>query len=224
MAEVFNLLTTQSAHPEVSKMLIAPSTMLNSILKKIDREIHHARQGHTARIVAKMNSLQDPKVIRALYCASQNGVQIDLIVRGICCLRAGVPGISDNIRVRSIIGRFLEHSRIYYFENDGDPDVYIGSADWMPRNLRRRVETLCPIEDPDLIARIKSELLSACFADNIKSRELLPDGTDRHIAPAQNEPAFCMHDMLMNLSLGEPVDIPDFFAQTPPSIESTAAT
>ena len=170
-----------------------------------------------------MNSLQDPKVIRALYRASQNGVQIDLIVRGLCCLRAGVPDISDNIRVRSIIGRFLEHSRVYYFENNGDPDVYIGSADWMPRNLRRRVETLCPIEDPDLIDRIKSELLSTCFADNVKSRELLPDGTHRHIAPAPNEPAFCMHDMLMNLSLGEPVDIPDFF-QTPSSIESTAAT
>ncbi|MYF73554.1 MAG: polyphosphate kinase 1 [Gemmatimonadetes bacterium] len=224
VAEVFNLLTTQSAHPQVSKMLIAPSTMLDSILKKIDREIDHARQGRTARIVAKMNSLQDPKVIRALYRASQNGVQIDLIVRGICCLRAGVSGISDNIRVRSIIGRFLEHSRVYYFENDGDPDVYIGSADWMPRNLRRRVETLCPIEDPDLIIRIKSELLSACFADNVKSREILSDGTDRHIEPAQNEPAFCVHDMLMNLSLGEPVDIPDFFAQTPSSIESTAAT
>jgi len=224
VAEVFNLLTTQSAHPQVSKFLIAPSTMLDSILKKIDREIDHARQGRTARIVAKMNSLQDPKVIRALYNASQNGVQIDLIVRGICCLRAGVPGISDNIRVRSIIGRFLEHSRVYYFENDGDPDVYIGSADWMPRNLRRRVETLCPIEDPDLINRIKTELLSTCFADNVKSRELLPDGTDRHIEPAQNEPAFCMHDMLMNLSLGEPVDIPDFFGQTPSSIESAAAT
>ena len=224
VAEVFNLLTTQSAHPQVSKMLIAPYTMLNSILQKIDREIDHARKGRTARIVAKMNALQDPKVIRALYRASQNGVQIDLIVRGICCLRAGVPGISDNIRVRSIIGRFLEHSRIYYFENDGNPDVYIGSADWMPRNLRRRVETLCPIEDPDLIARIKSELLSTCFADNVKSHKLLHDGTDRRMAPAQNEPAFCMHDILMNLSLGEPVDIPDFFAQTPPSVGSAAAT
>lgn len=218
VAEVFNLLTTQSAHPQVGKFLIAPYNMLDAILEKIDREIGHAREGRPAHIVAKMNALQDPKVIRALYRASQNDVQIDLIVRGICCLRAGVPGISDNIRVRSIIGRFLEHSRIYYFENDGHPDVYIGSADWMPRNLRRRVETLCPIEDLDLIARVKSELLGACFADNVKSHDLMPDGSYRRIASCTGESTFCMHDMLMNISLGEIVDIPDFFA--PPPAES----
>ena len=211
VAEVFNLLTTQSAHPQVGKFLIAPHTMLPAILKKIDREIAHAREGRPARIVAKMNALQDPKVIRALYRASQNDVQIDLIVRGICCLRPGVPGISDNIRVRSIIGRFLEHSRIYYFENNRHPDVYIGSADWMPRNLRRRVETLCPIEDPDLIARIKSELLGACFADNVKSHALMPDGSYRRVASCADESSFCMHDALIRLSLGEPVAIPDFF-------------
>ena len=211
VAEVFNLLTTQSAHPQVGKFLIAPHTMLPAILEKIDREIAHARQGQPARIVAKMNALQDPKVIRALYRASQNDVQIDLIVRGICCLRPGVPTVSDNIRVRSIIGRFLEHSRIYYFENDGHPDMYIGSADWMPRNLRRRVETLCPIEDPDLIARVKSELLGACFADNVKSHALMPDGSYRRIASCADESSFCMHDALIRLSLGEPVAIPDFF-------------
>ena len=211
VAEVFNLLTTQSAHPQVGKFLIAPHTMLPAILKKIDREIAHAREGRPARIVAKMNALQDPKVIRALYRASQNDVQIDLIVRGICCLRPGVPGISDNIRVRSIIGRFLEHSRIYYFENNRHPDVYIGSADWMPRNLRRRVETLCPIEDPALIARIKSELLGACFADNVKSHALMPDGSYRRVAACADESSFCMHDALIRLSLGEPVAIPDFF-------------
>ncbi len=211
VAEVFNLLTTQSAHPQVGKFLIAPHTMLPAILEKIDREIAHAREGRPARIVAKMNALQDPKVIRALYRASQNDVQIDLIVRGICCLRPGVPGISDNIRVRSIIGRFLEHSRIYYFENNRHPDVYIGSADWMPRNLRRRVETLCPIEDPDLIARIKSELLGACFADNVKSHALMPDGSYRRVASCADGSSFCMHDALIRLSLGEPVAIPDFF-------------
>ena len=222
VAEVFNLLTTQSAHPQVGKFLIAPYTMHDAILKKINREIAHACKGRPARIVAKMNALQDPKVIRALYRASQNNVQIDLIVRGICCLRPGVPGISDNIRVRSIIGRFLEHSRVYYFENNGHPAVYIGSADWMPRNLRRRVETLCPIEDPDLIARVKSELLSPCFADNVKSHDLLPDSTYRRIAPCADEPPFCMHDALMRLSLGEPVAIPDFFAN--PSNAPTTAS
>ena len=215
VAEVFNLLTTQSAHPQVSKFLVAPHTMLDSILQKIDREIGHATQERTARIVAKMNSLQDPKVIRALYRASQNGVQIDLIVRGICCLRPGIPGISENIRVRSIIGRFLEHSRLYYFENNGDSELYMGSADWMPRNLRRRVEILCPIEDPDLIGRVKSDLLSVCLADNVKSRELLPDGTDRRIMPAPGEPDFCMHDALMQQAQGETIDIPDFFAKKP---------
>ena len=211
VAEVFNLLTTQSAHPQVGKFLIAPHTMLPAILKKIDREIAHAREGRPARIAAKMNALQGPKVIRALYRASQKDVQIDLIVRGICNLRPGVPGISDNIRVRSIIGRFLEHSRIYYFENNRHPDVYIGSADWMPRNLRRRVETLCPIEDPALIARIKSELLGACFADNVKSHALMPDGSYRRVAACADESSFCMHDALIRLSLGEPVAIPDFF-------------
>ncbi|MDP6037369.1 MAG: polyphosphate kinase 1, partial [Candidatus Latescibacteria bacterium] len=206
VAEIFNLLTTQSAHPQVKKLLVAPHTMLDAILQKIDREIGHVREGRTGRIVAKMNALQDPKVIRALYLASQGGVQIDLIVRGICCLRPGIPGVSDNIRVRSIIGRFLEHSRVYYFENGGDAEIYIGSADWMPRNLRRRVEILCPIEDPDLIARVRSELLSICMADNVKTREILPDGTDRRIETAPGEPPFCMHDKLMSLSLGESTD------------------
>ena len=224
VAEIFNLLTTQSAHPQVKKLLVAPHTMLDAILQKIDREIGHIREGHPARIVAKMNALQDPKVIRALYRASQNGVQIDLIVRGICCLRPGIPGISDNIRVRSIIGRFLEHSRVYYFENGGDAEVYMGSADWMPRNLRRRVEILCPIEDPDLVARVRSELLSICMADNVKTREILSDGGDRRIEPAPGEPKICMHDLLMNHALGETIDIPDFFSKPIPSTNGNPTT
>ena len=131
--------------------------MLNRLLSRVDREIKHAKAGKPARIVAKMNSLQDQRVIRALYKASRNGVEVDLIVRGICCLKPGVPGVSERIRVRSIVGRYLEHTRIYCFENGGNPEIYLGSADWMPRNLRRRVEVLFPVEDPDLIRRLRSE-------------------------------------------------------------------
>ncbi len=213
VAEVFNLLTTQSTHPQVEKLLVAPFTMLDQILKKIDREIRHARAGNPARIVCKMNSLQDQKVIRALYKASQNGVEIDLIVRGICCLRPGIPGVSDRIRVHSIVGRYLEHSRIFWFANGGTPQIYIGSADWMPRNLRRRIEIFCPVEDPELIQKIQSQILSACLADNIKARELLPDGTHRRIVPQDGTPGFSSQDISMALARGETVQIPDAFAR-----------
>jgi polyphosphate kinase len=214
VAEVFNLLTTQSEQPQVRKMLVAPHTMLDSILAKIEIESKHAQAGRPARIVAKMNSLQDAKVIRALYHASQNGVQITLIVRGICCLRPGIEGVSDNIRVISIIGRYLEHSRIFYFENGNQPCVYIGSADWMPRNLRRRIEILCPIEDPKLIERIRDEILNICLADNVKARELLPDGSHKRIAVKPGTPKISAQDVLMKLANGEQFDIPDFFACT----------
>ena len=212
VAEAFNLLTTQSPNPEIKKLLVAPFAMLDRILGQIDREVEHAKAGRPARIVAKMNALQDTKVIRALYRASQNGVEIDLIVRGICCLRPGIPGVSDRIRVRSIVGRYLEHSRIYSFENGGDPEVYIGSADWMPRNLRRRMETLCPVEDPEILRKLRSEILSSCLADTVKSREVLPNGTHRRMVPTDGVPPFSTQDALMALGNGEDVEIPDFFA------------
>lgn len=199
IAEVFNLLTTQSTKPVVKKVLIAPFTMLDSLLEKIEREIGHARSGRPARIVGKMNALEETKVIRALYEASQAGVDIDLIVRGICCLRPRIPGVSERIRVRSIVGRFLEHSRIYSFENGGDPEVYIGSADWMPRNLRRRVEVLIPIEDAASKARIRDEVLSSCLADNTRAWILLPDGTHERVDPGDDEP-FSAQAALMVLS------------------------
>lgn len=222
VAEVFNLLTTQSDHPQVQKMLVAPHTMLDTILDKIKRESDHAQAGRQARIVAKMNSLQDAKVIKALYEASQKGVQITLIVRGICCLRPGIEGISDNIRVISIIGRYLEHSRIFYFENDNQPNVYIGSADWMPRNLRRRVEILCPIEDPKLIERIRNEILNICLADNVKARELLPDGSHQRIVVPAGTAKISCQDALMDLANGEKIKIPNFFVT--PSNEKEKTT
>jgi polyphosphate kinase len=146
-------------------------------LDLIARESDHAQLGRPARIVAKMNALLDKNIIAALYRASQTGVEIDLLVRGMCALRPGVRGISDRIRVRSIVGRFLEHSRIFYFANGGQDEVYLSSADWMPRNLYERVEVMFPVKDPMLRNRIMHEVLSAYLADSIKARLLRKDGS-----------------------------------------------
>ncbi|MEQ8468732.1 polyphosphate kinase 1 [Coleofasciculus sp. E1-EBD-02] len=175
LTDLFNFLTGYSRQRSYRKLLVAPVNLRDRMTTMIQREIEHCRQGNTGRIVAKMNSLVDPKIIATLYEASQAGVQIDLIVRGICCLRPGVVGVSDNIRVVSIVGRFLEHSRIYYFYNQGDEEVYIGSADWMRRNLDRRVEAITPIEDPEIIKDLQ-EILAIMMADNRQAWELQPDG------------------------------------------------
>ncbi|HCK11154.1 MAG TPA: polyphosphate kinase 1 [Candidatus Latescibacteria bacterium] len=208
-AEVFNLLTTQSSKPDVKRLLVAPFNMMDGILAKIRREAEHAEAGRPARIVAKMNSLQDQRVIRALYAASESGVQIDLIIRGICCLRPGIPGVSDTIRVISIVGRFLEHSRIISFENGGIPEIYIGSADWMSRNLRRRVEVLVPVEDPILAGRIR-EILSWCLSDTKNAWRLLSEGS--HIQPGGSG-ELSSQQSLMGQAKGEPVDVPNVFEQ-----------
>lgn len=175
LTDLFNFLTGYSRQRSYRKLLVAPVNLRDRMTTMIQREIEHCRQGNTGRIVAKMNSLVDPKIIATLYEASQAGVQIDLIVRGICCLRPGVVGVSDNIRVISIIGRFLEHSRIYYFYNQGNEQVYIGSADWMRRNLDRRVEAITPIENPEIIKDLQ-EILAIMMADNRQAWELQPDG------------------------------------------------
>jgi polyphosphate kinase len=175
LTDLFNFLTGYSRQRSYRKLLVAPVNLRDRMTGMIRREIEHCRQGNTGRIVAKMNSLVDPKIIATLYEASQAGVQIDLIVRGICCLRPGVVGVSDNIRVISIVGRFLEHSRIYYFYNQGDEEVYIGSADWMRRNLDRRVEAITPVEDPEIIKDLQ-EILAIMMADNRQAWELQPDG------------------------------------------------
>src|SRR5262249_47328307 len=147
------------------------------MLQLIDREAENARNGLPARIIAKVNSLAEPQIIEALYKASEAGVKIDLIVRGICCLKPGVKGLSENITVRSIIDRFLEHSRVYYFENACQPQVFVGSADWLPRNLFRRIEVVFPIEDGVLRERIISEILAVTLADNTRARMLSGDGS-----------------------------------------------
>jgi len=181
---LFNLLTGICQFPGTRKLIVAPFELRERVLALIQREAQHAANGLPARIVAKMNALVDPGVIEALYQASQSGVKIDLIVRGICCLRPGVPGVSENITVRSIVDRFLEHSRIWYFENACQPEVYLGSADWMPRNFLRRIEVVFPIEDGVLRERVKSELLDMPLADNLKARLLQADGAYVASAPA----------------------------------------
>jgi polyphosphate kinase len=186
--ELFNTLTGYSTQRNYRSLLVAPGTMRQRVEALIEREIEHARAGRGGRMLFKMNSLVDDRLIRALYRASQAGAQIDLIVRGICCLRPGLPGVSDNIRVISIVGRFLEHSRIYYFENAGEPEAYLGSADLMPRNLDRRVEILFPVKDHTVRDYLRDAVLGAdLFADNVRARVLQPDGSYLRRRPAVGE-------------------------------------
>ena len=181
----FNLLTGICQFQGLRKLVAAPFELHDRLLQLVERESENARQGLPARIILKLNSLADRQIIEALYRASQAGVQIDLIVRGICCLRPGLKGVSENITVRSIVDRFLEHSRIYYFENACQPQVFISSADWMPRNFFRRIELAFPIEDGILRERLISEVLALSLADNVKARFLQPDGSYRRAALAK---------------------------------------
>lgn len=176
VSALFNYLTGYSDVPQWSKLIVAPSRLLPFFIDKIEAEIAHQEAGRGGRIIAKINGLLEPNVVKALYRASQAGVKIDLICRGICALRPGLKGISENIRVLSVVDRFLEHSRVFYFGGGGAPQVYIGSADWMDRNLNRRIEVTFPIEQPDLKARLIDEVLAISLADNVKARRLLPDG------------------------------------------------
>jgi polyphosphate kinase len=188
--EFFNYLTAYSKQKDYRKLLVSPANLREKLTSLIERETAHAKAGRPARIIAKLNRLADANIIASLYEASQAGVSIDLIIRGICMLRPGVPGLSDNIRVRSIVGRLLEHSRVIYFANDGNEEIYIGSADWMVRNLNRRVEVVCPIDDPKLRAYLKDEVLQAYLRDNVNARELSPEGLYKQVVPASGEAPF----------------------------------
>jgi len=167
----------------MKKLAMAPTQLRARVLSLIERERRRAESGQAAEISAKMNSLVDEDLIRALYEASRAGVRIRLNVRGICCLRPGVKGVSENIRVTSIVGRFLEHGRIYYFHNGGDEEVYLGSADLMPRNFDHRVEVLFPVLDPRLKRRVIDDVMEVHLADNVKAREMRSDGTYQRVAP-----------------------------------------
>src|SRR2546427_1111421 len=219
--DVFSFLTAYAEHPHYGPLLVAPLDLAEKCIGLIEREAEHARAGRPARIVAKMNSLLDKSIVQALYRASQAGVEIDLLVRGICSLRPGIRGLSDQIRVRSIVGRFLEHSRIYHFENGGEPEVYLGSADWMPRNLHERVEVLFPLKSPLLRDRVLHEILPAYMADNVKARFLQKDGRylrswqsprGRSRKPPSGRAAFSTQDFLIALAEGK---------QTPEAIPPT---
>lgn len=208
---VFNHLTAYSEAPDYLPLAISPIDLAATTLEQIQRETEHAVAGRPARIIAKMNALLDKNVIQALYRASQAGVEIDLIVRGMCSLRPGVPGISDNIMVRSIVGRFLEHTRIFYFANGGEEEMQISSADWMPRNLYERVEVLCPVLDPNLRVRLKDEILAAYLADNVKARFLDRGGRYFHLPRPRGVPSFSAQDFLIALAEGSATaaDIPE---------------
>ncbi|MGL6073450.1 MAG: polyphosphate kinase 1 [Fimbriiglobus sp.] len=184
---LFNYLTGYAVNPQWQKLIVAPTRLQPFMLEKIEQEIVHQKAGKPGRIVAKINGLLEPMIVQALYRASQAGVKIDIVCRGICAMRPGVPGVSENIRVISVVDRFLEHSRIYYFGNGGQPDVYVGSADWMDRNLSRRVEVVFPIEQPDLKTRVIDEIMTLSLQDNVKARELLPDGSYRRLSPGEGQ-------------------------------------
>ena len=188
VSTVFNTLTGLAGYPGLKKLLVAPFDLKQRLIGMIERERDHALAGKPARIVAKLNSLVDQEVIEKLYEASCAEVTVDLIVRGICCLRPKIPNLSENIRVFSIVGRFLEHSRIYYFENAGQPELFLSSADWMPRNFLRRVEVAFPIENPVLRDEIVNGVLPKFLHDRVKARELQPDGSYRRLKPEGTEP------------------------------------
>jgi polyphosphate kinase len=191
---VFNAITGYSDPPRLSKLVMAPTGLRRRFLKLIDRERRRAEEGQPAEILAKMNSLSDGPIVEALYAASQAGVKIRLNVRGICVLRPGVKGVSDHIEVVSVVDRFLEHARVYYFRNGGDDELYLASADWMTRNLDKRIELMFPIET-EAHKRAVMAALTAMFKDNVKARRLGPDGVYRRVRPGKGEPAFRVQEV-----------------------------
>lgn len=200
---VFNYLTAHAESDNYLPLRIAPVSLAEDLLKMIQRETRHARDGRPAHIIAKMNSLLDQTLIEGLYAASKAGVKIDLIVRGICALRPGVKNLSENIRVISIVGRFLEHSRIFCFANGGQQEIYCGSADWMPRNLYERCETIFPVTDPELCHRIRTEILDSYLADTCKARILGPDGDYSYVKPAAGTKPFSAQGYFLQLAEGK---------------------
>jgi polyphosphate kinase len=205
--KVFNYLTAETESDSYDPLLVAPLNLADHLVVLIEREAAHAKAARPAAIVAKMNGLIDRRTVEALYAASQAGVEIDLIVRGMCSLRPGVKGLSERIRVRSIVGRFLEHSRIFNFANGGEEEIYCGSADWMPRNLIERCEVLFPVKQADLQKRLRAEILAAYLADNTKARLLQPDG--EYVRAPRVGHAFGAQDFLMRRAEGSEEKVPE---------------
>ena len=202
VTDLFNYLTGYSSKKDYRKLLVAPINLRQGIEARIRREIEHSRRRGDGHLIFKMNSLEDPHMIQLLYEASQAGVRIDLLVRGICCLRPGIPGVSENIRVISIVGRFLEHSRIYYFHNGGDEQLYLGSADLMSRNLKRRVEVLFPVEDRRLVHNLRDRVLETYLADNVKAREMMANGEYQRVEQEPDQPVINSQEWLLETRKG----------------------
>lgn len=209
LSDLFNFLTGYSRQRDYRKLLVAPVSLRERLLQLIAREAKQAQTGQPGRIIAKMNAITDTELIIALYQASQAGVKIDLIIRGMCCLRPGVARVSENIRVISVIGRFLEHSRIFYFENQGQPEVFIGSADWRGRNLDRRVEVVTPIEDPKIKVKLR-DILDILLLDNRQAWELQPDGTYKQFQPEADEPERVAQKLFMEMAAASTKPTPLF--------------
>jgi polyphosphate kinase len=207
-SDLFNYLTGYSTKVDYRKLLVAPVALRHAFERLIQREIEHQLAGQRGHLIFKMNALVDERMIQLLYKASQAGVRVDLLVRGICCLRPGLAGVSDHIKVTSIVGRFLEHSRIFYFRNAGHEEVYLGSADMMPRNLDRRVEVVFPVEDPTLVHFIHDEVLAVYLADVVKARHMMSDGTydrpaDRNKPDAVNSQEWFIKKFTISQQPGE---------------------
>jgi polyphosphate kinase len=196
---VFMQLTSLTLSKELNRVLIAPFNLLPELILRIEREIEHTRTGNTGRIIVKVNALIEAQIIDALYRASAAGVKVDLIVRGICSLRPGIPGLSENIQVRSIVGRFLEHSRVYYFHNNGKEEFFCSSADWMDRNFFRRTETCFPIRQRPLKERLKADL-ELFLADNCQAWQMNGDGSYEKLEPGDAEPVSAQHTLLSRLA------------------------
>lgn len=219
---LFNSLTGYSRQNQYHKLLVAPLGLRRGIVERIEREIRNHKETGNGRLIFKMNALTDPDIIKHLYLASQAGVQIDLIIRGICSLRPGLPGISDHIRVRSIVGRFLEHSRIYYFGNNGEEEILLGSADMMQRNLNNRIETIFPIESPSIRQALLTNLLEPILADTVNAHELLSDGQYVPIQPKEGEEQFDSQDWFITHPLFN-IDTEDLSGLTDPTIRTIPA-
>jgi len=198
--DLFNYLTGYSTKQDYRKLLVAPVNLRQRMEEFIRREMEHARAGRKAHLIFKVNSVVDPPMIKLLYDASRAGVKVDLLVRGMCCLRPGVKGLSENIRVVSIVGRYLEHSRIFYFLNDGKEEVYLGSADLMPRNLNHRVEVMFPLERPEHVRYICDQVLGVYLKDNLRARIMQPNGKYRRVKPSSPEDGLDSQVRLMDTS------------------------
>jgi polyphosphate kinase len=201
--ELFNYLTGYARPTSFRKLLVAPVNLRERLLELVEREITHQREGRQGHLVFKVNALVDEMMIQALVCAAQAGVRVDLLVRGICCLRPGVPGFTERVRVTSVVGRFLEHSRIFWFRNGGAEEVYLGSADLMTRNLARRVEVLFPVSDTELVRHLRDVVLETYLRDNVRARRMRADGTYERVHPGEGAPAVDAQALLLAAYTGK---------------------